>query len=188
MWPAVVFAEEPSARIVFEALAKTLGLADRVKAIPHEGKSDLEASFPRKMKAWGGPTPPRFIVTRDGFVDARDALKQQLASLVPEPAKPRTKIRIVVVELESWYLGAPAALEAAGILGSTAARKRAWSLALRDLCRLGNPAEEADRLLAGMGKLSMARTIGPHLRPDENFCPSFHAFIAALKWAAEERR
>jgi hypothetical protein len=187
MWPAVVFAVEPSARIVFEALAKTLGIADRVKAIQHEGKSDLEASFPRKMKAWGGPTPPRFIVTRDGFFDARDALKQQLASLVPAPAKPRTKIRIVVVELESWYLGSPAALEAAGLLGSAKTRKRAWSLALRDLCQLGNPSQEAHRLLGGTGKLSTARLIGPHLDPHENFCPSFHAFIAALKWAAESR-
>jgi hypothetical protein len=43
-------------------------------------------------------------------------LKARLLSLVPTFAAERVKVRLVIQELESWYLGDPEALRTAGLL------------------------------------------------------------------------
>jgi hypothetical protein len=119
MTDIVVLAEEPSGQIIAECLAQKLNLTDRIICLRHQGKSDLELSFPRKIRSWGGPRRPRFVVMRDN--DGADCLrlKARLMELVPPNAVPQVKIRLVVQELESWYLGDLEAVKQAGLLSST---------------------------------------------------------------------
>jgi hypothetical protein len=88
MTDIVVLAEEPSGRIVAEQLVRKLGLGDRTIVLEHQGKSDLEQSFPRKIGHWRSPNPPRFVIMRDN--DGADCLakKDQLRRLVPPPTLP----------------------------------------------------------------------------------------------------
>ena len=79
--------------------------------IYHQGKSDLERSYPRKMREWREPGV-RFIILRDN--DGADCvvLKQKLVSLVPANS-PEYLVRIVCQELEGWLLGDMDAVAAA---------------------------------------------------------------------------
>ncbi|WP_234369539.1 hypothetical protein [Paracidovorax avenae] len=80
------------------------------QCIPHEGKSDLDRSIPRKLAAWRIPGD-RFVIVRDNDnADCVD-LKNKLRGLCTQGERPETLIRIVCQELESWYLGDLAALE-----------------------------------------------------------------------------
>ena len=79
------------------------------QCVPHEGKTDLERSIPRKFRGWREPGV-RFAVVRDN--DGRDcrALKDDLRGLCRAGHRDDTLIRIVCQELEAWYLGEPDAL------------------------------------------------------------------------------
>lgn len=83
MRQAVVLLEEPSARVVTEEIAKRLGISDRLVAIEHQGKSDLESSVARKIIHWRSPLPPRFIIVRDNDGSDCRQLKERLRGLVP---------------------------------------------------------------------------------------------------------
>ena len=60
MTEIVVFTEEPSARIIGESLVETLGYGRRTLVLQHDGKSNLERSFPRKIENWASPEPTAF--------------------------------------------------------------------------------------------------------------------------------
>ena len=183
MTDIVLFAEEPSGRIVAEALARSLSLSARIFCIEHQGKSDLERSFPRKMRAWAGE-PPRFIVMRDNDgAQCRDR-KAALALLVPEVAKPRVKIRLVMQELESWYIGDPQALREAGLLDAQRAKDWSKKQKYRNPDAIPRAKEAFRQALGERGQIELARLIGPRLDPGRNNSRSFHAFVGALRWAA----
>jgi hypothetical protein len=177
----VVFAEEPSGAIVARALAQKLDLGERTLVVEHQGWGDLQASFPRKMKAWSGK--PRFIVMRDN--DGADCIEQKrgLASLIPSKVAGRVKIRLVVQELESWYIGDPQAMREAGLISD----KEATSWSKRRQFRRPDEIRHAKRALltkTGLrGQLELAHLMGPRLELARNLSPSFNAFVGAMKWA-----
>ena len=185
MTDIVVLAEEPSGRIVAECLAERLGISGRTLCLEHQGKGDLERSFPRKISGWRSPRLPRFVVMRDNDgVDCLE-LKRKLTGLVPKAALARVKIRIVVQELESWYIGDLDAVGRAGLVNENV-------LALKSKARFRKPDEIRhakqmfkDKIVPG-GQIELARSIGPHLSLTSNRSKSFHAFVGALRWAAEE--
>ncbi|MGD9656398.1 MAG: DUF4276 family protein [Methylocystis sp.] len=180
----VVLTEEDSARIVVEHIASSRGLSDRVKVIPHEGKSDLEASIPRKIGHWRASDPPRFIILRDNDGSNCSKLKSRLHNLVPNAAHDRVKIRIVMHELESWYLGDLAALAAAGLVSPEKAEALTKKAKLRNPERLTNAKQEFRRLVMTMGQIELANRIGPFLDADRCRSKSFRQFLEALSWAA----
>src|SRR5580698_6282898 len=71
--------------------------------LEHNGKSDLEASYPRKMREWREPNV-KFVILRDNDGANCRKLKRQLISKIPH-GTPEFLIRIVCQELESWFLG-----------------------------------------------------------------------------------
>ncbi len=80
-------------------------------AIPHEGKQDLEKSIPKKLRAWNEPQA-RFLILRDSdSADCRE-VKTRLLGLMPATRTQSVLVRVAVRELESWYLGDLAAVEA----------------------------------------------------------------------------
>ncbi len=107
----VFLLEDRSMAALLEALLPRIVPSDVVfRLIPHEGKSDLDKSIPRKLKAWQDPGAI-FVVLRDQ--DSADCmqLKSQLAALCAEAGRPGTLIRIACRELEAWYLADLAAVD-----------------------------------------------------------------------------
>ena len=81
------------------------------RLIPHEGKSDLEKSLPRKLRTWREPGA-RFIVVRDQ--DRADCVqvKAGLRALCDGTGRD-VLIRIACRELEAWYLADLSAVDKA---------------------------------------------------------------------------
>lgn len=135
-----------------------------------QGKADLEKNLAWKMRSWNYGAR-HFIILRDK--DGADCitLKARLHALAATVGKP-FHIRIVCEELESWFLGDLAAVEAA-FPASRATR----STHTRKYCNpdlLANASDELARLTGVYGKISKARAIAPHLEPARNTSPSFN--------------
>ena len=185
MRQAVVLLEEPSARVVTEEIAKRLGISDRLVAIEHQGKSDLESSVARKIIHWRSPLPPRFIIVRDNDGGDCRQLKERLRGLVPEPSRERVKIRLAIHELEGWYQGDLVAVEAAGLIAHGKAEELQPKQKYRDPDRLANAKQEFRRLTNVTGQISIARRVSPHMSLENKKSISFSHFISALRWATE---
>lgn len=183
----VILTEKASARIVVQFLAESRNLLDRVRVIQHEGKTDLEASIPRKIGHWRAAEPPRFIILRDNDGGNCARLKGRLRDIVPENSHSRVKIRIVMHELENWYLGDFKAIAAAGLLPIEKIDGLEKRAKYRDPERLANAKQEFKRLVGGRGQIELANLIGPHLVAERNRAKSLHNFVAALDWAASEQ-
>ena len=183
----VFLLEEPSMKALLDCLLPRLfpGWVEGVhfQSVPHEGKSDLDRSIPRKLAAWRIPGD-RFIVVRDNDnADCKD-LKKQLRSLCKKSGRPDTLIRLVCQELESWYIGDIAALAKAfdlPRLDSTAIRKR---FALPDEWQ--KPSVEVKRLVPEFQKLRGARAMAEHLMPEQNRSHSFRVFLQGVLKVASE--
>ena len=153
-------------------------------AVPHQGKSDREASIPRKLRAWNMPED-LFIILRDN--DGGDCLVHKARLLNLAAAKPadRVLVRIVCQELESWFLGDLAAVAAAYPAASRnlkAAHRR-----FPDPDRMTNAAEELGRLTEIPGKVGRAQAISALLTVDANLSGSFNIFISGLKRLAAQQ-
>ena len=180
---AVVLVEEESARIVVRDIAARLGIGGRTTVIAHEGQNDLEKSISNKLSRWRSPDHCRFLILRDN--DGGDCLllKQRLLRLVPDTARDKTRIRIVMQELEAWYVGDPQALNEAGFPSLTKVCRRAR---FRNSDRIAKPKLELKRILGSAfeGQISMARQIAPHLSLDGSGSTSFRQFLSALRWSS----
>lgn len=182
MTEIVVLAEEQSGCIVAEALVAKLGLEAITRCVPHQGKGDLERSLERKIQNWKGPIQPRFIIMRDN--DGRDCYeqKQKLLDLVPEFASARVKVRLVVQELESWYLGDIEAIIKSGLINEKIAAQHRGKRRCRDPDSVTHAKREFKQRIVDGGQLELARQISPFLSIGANRSRSFHSFVAALRW------
>jgi hypothetical protein len=145
--------------------------------IPHEGKSDLQKSIPRKLRGWNEPNV-RFVVVHDQDSASCPKLKQKLIALCEEGRRPDTLIRIACRELESWFLGDPSAVESA--YGRRVAKLQE-SRKFRDPDSLVNPAKELNSLIPRYGKVKGAGSIGPRLSLDTNRSKSFQVFVQGVR-------
>ncbi len=148
--------------------------------IAHEGKSDLEASIPRKLRGWRRPGA-RFIILRDQDNANCRTVKKRLVGLAQSTGRAQFWVRIVCRELESWVLSDAQALAEAfrePRLGSIAVTEP-----FRNPDALVNPAQELKRLIPTYQKISGARLIGPMLEPSRSSSPSFRTFVATVEAA-----
>ena len=150
---------------------------EHFQCVPHEGKTDLDRSIPRKLKAWRVPGD-RFVVVRD--TDGADckALKATLKRMCKQADRPDTLVRLVCQELESWYLGDLAALARAFDLpriDAPANRKR-----FIEPDQWQKPSVEVKRLAPAFQKTSGARAMGIHLDTLINTSVSFQVFLQGV--------
>ena len=181
MKTVVVFVEEPSAEIVVLDLAKRFIPHAAVSVIPHSGKTDLKNSFPKKIGAWVHPRDAKFIILHDNDGANCKKLKSRLMSYVPGEKKNRCWVRIVVQELESWYLGDLYALSKAGLMTDGQVNALVRKSKFREPDRLGNAKQEFMKLHDLVGQRLLARQIAPHLDPQRSSSPSFKLFVETLK-------
>ncbi len=166
-------------------LPKVLPADLAVTIIQHEGKSDLKASVPRKIRAWANHEA-RFMVLMDN--DGADCLarKSALVDLCRHGPDRHFRVRIVVQELESWFLGDLEAVESSGLdLRRPLARIRNKAK-YRDPDRLNNAKQELQSLVPSYWPRRGARAIAPHLDPPRNRSHSFQVFVAGLKNLLED--
>ncbi len=179
--------EEPSMKALLDGLLPRLfpGWTDgqHFQCVPHEGKSDLDRSIPRKLSAWRLPGD-RFVVVRDNDSANCIDVKASLKALCAKGGRPETLVRLVCQELESWYIGDLQALSAAfdaPKVNTPAQRKRflhpdQWQ----------KPSIEVKRLIPAFQKISGARVMAQHLSPPANLSHSFQVFVEGLRRIAAE--
>lgn len=178
MSQVVFLLEEPSMKLLLEGLLPRLFPGLDFKLLPHEGKSDLEKSIPRKLRAWNDPSA-QFVVVRDNDGGDCAQLKERLRQLCQQGGRPGTLIRIACQELEAWYLGEPEALAEAYGLPKLA--KLAEKAKYRAPDTLLKPSVELKRLVPEFQKLAGARLLGARLAEERNRSPSFQCFVAGLR-------
>ena len=176
--------EEPSIVEVLRVLVPGLVPDDVIcRFVPHEGKSDLEKSIPRKLRAWRTPGV-RFVVVRDKDRGDCHVVKDKLLELCRKGRRPDTLVRIVCHHLESWYLGDLAAVEKAFELNGIARRQRQRKF--RDPDVLPNAEQELRRLVPQYQKIAGSREIARHLNVGDNRSHSFGVFLSGVRSLFEE--
>lgn len=176
----VVFLEELSAKeFLDQFLPKCLPEEWEVKLIPHQGKSDLERSLSRKLKAWLEPDVT-FLVLRDK--DAGDCLevKEKLRKICEEAGKPNVIIRIACYELEAWFFGN--LVKTGQALGLHNLWKYSSKAAYRIPDAIDKPSRHLDKITNGnYQKMSGARAIGQAFEVDDiNSSHSFDVFMKSI--------
>ncbi len=145
--------------------------------LAHEGKSDLEKSIPRKLRAWREPGV-RFVILRDN--DGGDCLllKQRLMQSCRAAGRPDTIVRIVCQELEAWYLGEPDAL--ADAFDKESLRRIGRKTRFRDPDAVQQPSDALKRLVPGFRKVSGAKSMAGLLTRERNNSKSFQVLLSGL--------
>lgn len=141
----------------------------------HNGKSDLESSLPKKLRAWRQPDT-RFVVLRDKDSADCKAVKQRLAKICAGENRPAL-IRIACRELESWFLGDLAAVDR--VFGTSLASQQA-KVRFRDPDHHVS-AQQMYELLPNYGKTDGARRLGPEISLTENRSVSFGHFVSGVR-------
>jgi hypothetical protein len=183
--PQFVFLlEEPSMKVFLDGLLpRIIPSSIDVQTIPHEGKSDLEASIPRKLKGWRRPGA-RFFILRDQDAADCGAVKTRLCSLVAATGRSHVCVRIVCRELESWLLSDLKAL--ADVFENPSLANLGASERFRNPDTIGNPLQELRRIVPRYQKVSGARRVGPQLDPSRSSSVSFRFFLAAVQAAVAD--
>lgn len=184
----IFLVEEPSMKVLLDGLLPRffpgLQTGTHFMCLPHEGKSDLDKSVPRKLKAWKNPGD-RFVIVRDNDNADCHALKARYVTVCKDSGRPESLVRLVCQELESWYLGDLWAMAQAfgqPNLDTPGLRKRfiapdSWQ----------KPSVEVGRLVTDFGKVAGARAMSAHIRRgDQNRSSSYRVFLAGVQQVATE--
>ena len=150
---------------------------DKPIVIAHNGKSDLAASIPRKLRAWHTPDD-RFIIIhdQDSHEDCKQ-LKENLLTLCKN-CRHAVMVRIACRELESWYFGDLAAVSLAyGKNFINLADKKKY----RTPDKIANPKDEIRKLIPTHQQISGAKLIAQHMSVEQNTSTSFNVFISGVK-------
>ena len=181
----VFLLEERSMKEMLEVLLPRI-LPETIKyiCIAHEGKSDLERSIPRKLKAWNS-TITKFVIVRDQDSGNCSQVKQQLLNLSRQGQQFNILIRIACRELESWYLGDLEAVEQCFKIKQGKLSKLQNNQKYRNPDSLGSPKEELKKELAKHNceyqPINSSREIAKFLSITDNTSHSFQVFVNGVK-------
>jgi hypothetical protein len=198
-----VHVEEPSIKAALEVLLPVVigSRAVYITIIDHGSKQGLLTNLPMRLQGYGAwpDEDIRVLVVVDRDNDDCVALKRRLeaaalAAALPTKTAPgsdgrfRVVNRIVVEELEAWFLGDPSALCAAypGVPSSFAAKAK-----YRDPDGVrGGTWEALAKLLSTAGhyrgsghlpKIEVARRVSAHMTTESNRSHSFQVFVGGLQ-------
>ncbi len=174
----VFLLEEPSMKDLLDALLPRLFPTLVFFCIPHQGKSDLERSIPRKLRGWRTPSD-YFVVVRDNDNGDCYALKERLRQLCQASGKGGALVRIVCQELEAWYLGDP------GAMADAFDDEKLRSIGRRALYRNPDarpkPSEDVKRLVPGFQKTNGVRRMAERMTREGNSSHSFAVFLNGVE-------
>ena len=190
--------EEVSAEAALNILLpKLLPVSVTYYCYPHEGKTDLFKRLPGRLKTYARRFPHepelRVIILMDADADCHRR-KADMEEVVAEaglptkttagPGQPyRLLTRLAVQELEAWFLGDRAAIQAAyprvrphhfkGLPPNPDTIADTWETLWRVL-------QAGKYYPVGKAKIEWAETIAPHLEPARNASASFQYFRRSL--------
>ncbi len=178
----VFLTEEESMKVTLESVfsatwPETINGIDWI-VLYFQGKNDLEKNIPTKMQQWNYGEP-HFVILRDQDGEDCLAVKERLRLLAEIAGKPFS-IRVVCNELESWLLGELDAVESA--FPTSKASRLKDKAKFRDPDRLTNASDELRKLVDMSGKVSRAKAIAEHFKPND--CVS-HSFSVLWKKVVE---
>ena len=184
----VFLLEEPSMKLLLEGLLPRLmpgWVAGRhFLCVPHQGKSDLDRSIPRKLSAWK-IRGDRFVIVRDNDGADCEAVLKRITGLCAAAGRPDTLVRLACQELEAWYLGDLAAVAAAFELPKANSPAHRKKFAAPDAWQ--KPSVELERLAPCFQKGAGARAMAQHLRePEHNRSYSYGKFVTGVRRLAGE--
>lgn len=180
-----ILIEEPSMeqvlRVILPKILPDYWVLDKNYFIrPHEGKSDLQKSIPKKVKVFSRYQElTGIVVVQDQDSHDCKILKSQLLELCSSNGDCPVLVRIVCRELETWYLGNMQAIQSA--YPQFPIKKYQNKAKFREPDKL-NAADELKKILPEFQKISSARAIAPYLIVNQanNKSLSFHNFIKGI--------
>jgi len=181
-----ILVEEPSIEAVLRViLPKILPdkwvLGENYFIRPHQGKSDLKKSIPKKIKIFSNfhEKVGVIIICDQDFNDCKK-LKSELQNFCNANGTCKTLIRIVCKELESWYLGDMNAIAKAYPKFKIDSYKNKGRFNNPD--EIDRPSIEIAKILPDFQKISSAKAIAPYLCVDnQNKSTSFIVAISGIK-------
>jgi hypothetical protein len=177
----VCLLEEPSAAEMLKAIVPRIfpGKVD-VITIPFEGKQDLEKQLVRKLRYWRKPNSC-FLVMRDQDAGDCRVIKAGLLQKVADAGRTEeTLVRVACKELESFYFGDLAAVEAGLEIFHLARYSNKAKYRTPDAITM--PSDELAKITdQAYQKIAGSRAIAPHLSLDGNRSNSFNQLISGLR-------
>ena len=173
----IFMVEEQSMKEVLNIiLPKILPPDTEFRIIPHNGKSDLAASIPKKLQAWQNPDD-RFVIVHDQDSNDCVSLKNELLKLCAN-SRNTCLVRIVCKELEAWYFGDLNAVSRAyGKNLKNLSNKRKY----RTPDTIANAKEEICKLISSHQQISGAQKIAPYMDIDKNTSHCFNVFVDGVR-------
>ena len=178
MTKLVFLVEEPSMADLLNELLPRLFPCLLFQCVPHEGKSDLEKSIPRKLRAWREPDV-RFMVMRDQNGGDCRQVKAKLAERCKQGGRTDALVRVVCRELEAWYIGDEEALTQAFPDTAKQIRHELRKSRFRDPDSVDQPARALLGFIPEFRKRSGARSLGRYLSRENHSC-SYQFFLAGV--------
>lgn len=179
MSEVVFFLEELSAKAMLEGfLPKIIPNTLRCRFIVFEGKQDLEKQLVKRIRGYRVPKA-RFVVLRDKDSEDCVQVKKRLVAKCTEGLHPESLVRVACHELESWYLGDLAAVEAG--LKVTGLVKQQGKVPYDNPDLFAAPAQKLRSIAPGYQKVGGSRAIGPHLDTSTNRSHSFRVFVTGIQ-------
>ena len=150
---------------------------------PHEGKSDLKRSIPKKLKGFAQHKEQTtgFIIIQDQDSNDCRQLKQELVALCKANQAPNIKflVRIVCHELEAWYLGDMKAIQAVFPRFNPARHLKKSLFRLPDTCQ--NPKTRLKDIVGDYQQIATAQMIAPYIDIEHNRSASFRQFVSGIR-------
>lgn len=175
----VFLLEERSAQAMLEGfLPKIISGSFTCRFIVFEGKQDLEKQMIKRMRGYRVPNA-RFVVMRDKDSEDCCQVKSRLVQKCTDAGRPNSVVRIACHELESWYLGDLAAVEAGLEVNGLVRHQSKAPYDKPD--HLAAPARKLQSIAPVYQKVGGSRAIGPHLDPNNNRSHSFGVFVAGIR-------
>jgi len=179
MTTLVFLLEERSAEEMLKGILPRL-LPEEIipRYLVFEGKQDLDKRLEKRVRGWRTPDT-FFVVIRDKDAGSCQDIKERLSDKLTNAGRPDSLVRIACHELESYYLGDLAAVEAG--LNCRGISKQQDKAKYRAPDKITNPAVELAKL-GDYQKVAGSRDIASHLKLDgSNRSHSFNVLIDGLR-------
>jgi hypothetical protein len=201
-----ILVEEQSAEAALRVLVpKIVGHAISFDLHPFQGKLDLMRRLPERLRAYARWVQANWAESTDtGIVVLIDEDRQDCKRLKAELEQAATAVglatkssveagapfvvlnRLIVEELEAWFLGDCDAIRAAyprvaGSIERRAAYRQPDEIRGGTWEALERILREAGYYKGGLPKVEVAQLVAPHMDPVRNRSPSFRQFCAGLR-------
>ncbi|MEU4247498.1 DUF4276 family protein [Amycolatopsis sp. NPDC026612] len=191
-----VLVEEPSAEEALKTLLPKIVPDVAFRIVPFNGKGDLLRKLPVRLRDYAyywAETGLRIVVLLDRDDDDCVELKSRLVEIAHEAGLPGevTLFRIVIEELEAWFLGDVPALHAAypkvpPSLGNQTKFRDPENVAGGAWEGLEHALQKHGYHKKGLQKVRAATDIAPHMDIENNRSKSFQVFRDGLRRLVKE--